>query len=195
VARTPTSILSFALILAIVATTGCSSPYHADQGALFGGLLGAGTGALVGGATGHPGAGAAIGAGVGALSGAAIGGAQDQIEANNRAMIAQQLGHQVAAGAVRVDDVIAMTKSGVNEDLIINHVRANGMMAPLQTGDLIRMQQEGISPRVIAAMQASPPRPVQPVVIEQPAPAPPPVVLEYGWGPRYYPPHRYYYWR
>ncbi len=40
-------------------------PYRSDQGALFGGVTGAGVGALVGEAVHHPLAGAAIGAGVG----------------------------------------------------------------------------------------------------------------------------------
>ena len=57
-----------ALLFSIL-TSGCQSPYHSDQGALFGGLLGAGTGAAVGSAVGKTGAGAAIGAGVGGAAG------------------------------------------------------------------------------------------------------------------------------
>src|SRR5258708_32003966 len=78
--------------------TGCNSPYHADRGALFGGLTGAGVGALVGHATGHTGAGAAIGAGVGALTGAAVGSSLDDIEARNRAQIQARLGRPVGPG-------------------------------------------------------------------------------------------------
>ena len=84
-------------------------------------------------AVGNTGAGAAIGAGVGALSGAAIGNSMDEVEAKNRAMIAQQLGRQVDPNAVTVADVIAMTRANVNEDLVINHIHAHGMAAPLQT--------------------------------------------------------------
>ena len=189
-ARTPL-LSSLAVVFAVV-LTGCESPYHSDRGALLGGLLGAGTGAVIGGATGHPGAGAAIGAGVGALSGAAIGSGMDEIEAKNRAEIAQTLGRQVAAGAVTVNDVIAMTKARVNEELIVNHIRANSMAAPLQSADLIRLQQEGVSSRVIAQMQASPPRPVA----VQPAPTPV-IVEEYRYAPYYGPycrPHVYYRW-
>jgi hypothetical protein len=196
VARTPLLRLSVGLTFVACLSTGCRSPYHSDQGALTGGLLGAGTGAIVGHALGNTGAGAAIGAGVGALSGAAIGNGMDEIEAKNRMMIAQQLGRQVAPGAVTSDDVVAMTKAGVNEQLIVTHVRTHGMAAPLQTGDLIRLQQEGVSAGVIAQMQASPPRPVQPVVIQEPGPTPV-IVEEYRYapyyGPRYYP-HVYYRW-
>jgi len=194
VARKPS--VALLLCLAAVAPSGCNSPYHADRGALLGGLFGAGTGAVIGSATGQPGAGAAIGAGLGALGGAAVGNAIDESEAKNRAMIAQQLGRQVAPGAVTVSDAIAMTKAGVGEELIATHVRNNGMNAPLQTDDIIRMQQEGVSPRVIAAMQASPPREAQAVVVRQPAPV---IIEETPYYVPYYGPrcraHVHYTWR
>ena len=135
------------LILAVFALTlfslGCNSPYRSDQGAVVGGLTGAGLGALVGGASGHPGAGAAIGAGVGALSGAAVGGSLDDIEANNRAEIAARLGRPAPSGAVTIDDVIAMSRAGVTEDIIVTHVRTHGAAGPLRPNDLIVLQLSG----------------------------------------------------
>lgn len=197
-ARMPSLLLLLGFCLTALFSTGCRSPYHSDQGAALGGLLGAGTGAIIGGATGHPLAGAAIGAGAGAIGGAAIGNGMDEVEANNRAMIAQQLGRQVAAGAVTPADVTAMTKAGVNEELIVNHVRAHGMAAPLQAADLIQLQQEGVSTRVVEQMQASPPRPAQTVVVQERVP-PPVIVEEYHYspyyGPRCYPYHHpYHHW-
>jgi hypothetical protein len=174
------------LFLAIVpaAALGCASPYYADKGAAFGGLAGAGTGALIGNAVGSTGAGALIGAGVGALSGAAIGSGMDDIEARNRAEIAAQLGRQLPPGTVTLPDVIAMTKAGVNEELIANHVRANGLAHPLQTGDLIALQNSGVSTRVIAALQEPRAAPAGQAVM-----AGPPVVMP---APYYYPPPYYY---
>ena len=178
------------LLFALVSATGCRSPYHADQGALGGGLLGAATGAVVGDAVGNTAGGAAIGAGLGALTGAAIGQGMDEVEANNRAMIEQQMGRALAAGSVTPQEVIAMSQSGVDNSLIVNHIRANGMIAPPQSGDLIMLKQQGVGAEVIAAMQASPPRPQQ--VVVQPA-VRPVVVEEYHYGPGYYgPPRRYY---
>ena len=96
------------------------------------------------------------------------------------------------AGAVRIDDVIAMTRAGVAPELIMNHIRAHGMATPLQTNDLIILQQQGVDGRVIATMQATPAVAAQPVVVEQ---APPPVIVEGYYGrPYYYHPHHYYYW-
>ncbi len=172
---------------------GCASPYHADRGALAGGLGGAGVGALIGNAVGHTGAGAAIGAGVGTLAGAAVGGALDDIEARNRAQIAAQMGRPVPAGLVTFDDVIAMTRAGVDEDLIVNHVRANGVARPPQAADLIMLQQYGVSKRVIAALQAPPSPPgYAPGAYGAAAPPGVPVIIEehhYGppW-PYWYPP-------
>ena len=80
------------LCVSCLVAAGCASPYRSDQGALFGGVTGAGVGALVGEAAHHPLAGAAIGAGVGAMTGAAVGNDLDQIEARNRAEIAARLG-------------------------------------------------------------------------------------------------------
>jgi hypothetical protein len=186
---------SAALLLPLIVCWGCRSPYYADKGALLGGATGAGVGAIVGNAVGNTGAGAVIGAGVGALSGAAIGSGMDNIEARNRAEIEARLGYQVAAGAVTMDDVIAMSKGGVADPLIINHIRGNGMAAPLAAGDLIMLQQQGVSADVIQAMQSVP----RPVVVQEVAVPPPPVIVEehyYGphpyWGhghPHYHRPH------
>lgn len=180
-------------LLTIVLAAGCNSPYHADRGALFGGLLGAGTGALIGDAVGNTGAGAAIGAGVGALTGAAIGDSIDQVEAENRAMIAAQLGREVRAGAVTIDDVMMMTQAGVDDQLIINHIRAHGVARVPGPHELVTLNQQGVSTAVIAVMQEPPARP-QPetVVIEKRVPAPV-IVEEYHYGTPYYrypPPYR-----
>ena len=180
-------------LVVILAASGCAVDNHAQEGTLLGGLFGAGTGALIGHAVGGSAAtGAAIGAGVGALSGAALGAGQDQVEAKNRALIEQQIGRQLA-GATRIDDVVAMTRAGVQPQLIMNHVHAHGMAAPLQAADVIMLQQQGVDPQVIATMQATPsPVATQPVIVQEAAP--PPVIVEGYYGRPYYwhHPHRYY---
>ena len=111
-------------------------------------------------------------------------------------MIEQRMGQQVAAGAVTTPDVIAMTRAGVDEDLIVNHIRAHGLAAPLQTSDVIYLQQQAVSKRVIEAMQTQPVATV-PIQAMQPVPvyaAPGPVYVEERWGPPgyYYGHPRYY---
>jgi hypothetical protein len=161
-------------LLLALSTLGCQSPYHADQDAAIGGLFGAGAGAIVGNACGNPLAGAAIGAGAGALAGAAIGSEQDAQDARNRALIAQQMGRDLRAGAVTIEDVVAMTRARVNEDLIVTQVQTHGIPYALRSCDLIYLQQQGVSPRVIAAMQACPLPQTRMVYVEE---SPPPAVM------------------
>jgi Glycine zipper len=195
--RRDVGVLTFSAGWLLACAAGCNSPYRADQGALFGGLTGAGLGAVVGNAVGDTGAGAAIGAGVGALSGAAVGASLDDIEARNRAEIAARLGRPAPVGAVTIDDVVAMTRAGVSEDVIVTHVQNHGMVAPLRASDLIVLQQQRVAPRVVQAMQAPPPQPAAypgpPGVIVEPYAVPPPYY--YGpppyWGP---PPYYYRHW-
>ena len=164
-----TELFCMSLLLA----AGCASPYYADRDALVGGVGGAGIGALAGSAMGHPLVGAAVGAGVGTMAGAAVGSERDAAEARNRAMIAAQMGRPVPVGAASVDQVIAMTRSGVSEELIIGHIQRNGMAMALQPNDLIVLKQQGVSDRVVAVMQATP----------MPAPPVPPAYAAAGLRP------------
>ena len=74
---------TISLTIVAVALAGCEAMGTAaqsktNQGAVLGGLLGAGTGAIIGNQTDHPGAGTAIGAGLGALGGAMVGHAMEE---------------------------------------------------------------------------------------------------------------------
>jgi hypothetical protein len=170
--------------LVVVSAAGCHSPYASDRMAGAGALLGAGTGAIIGSHGGHAAEGALIGAAVGTAAGAVTGSAIDNAEARNRAAIEARMGYPVRAGAVSVNDIIAMTRAGVPDDVIASHIETRGMAHAVTTGDLIRMQSEGVRPMVMAAAQ----RPPGPVVVR---PAPPPGVIVAG-PPCCYPPPYYY---
>ena len=78
-------VMAVGVGLLAVVLTGCESMGTAaqsktTQGAVLGGLLGAGTGAIVGNQSDHAGAGTAIGAGLGALGGALVGHALEENE-------------------------------------------------------------------------------------------------------------------
>jgi len=171
-------------LAALTCLAGCKSTDYADRGALFGGLGGAGLGALIGSATGHAGAGAAIGAVAGAVTGGAVGGAVDDVDARNRAQIAAQMNRTPASTSMDVNDVLAMTRSGVSDQLIVNQLSADGLARPLQANDVIYLQQNGVSPALIDVMQhtrvaVAPPRAVL-------VPAGPPSVMvaePYYYGP------------
>jgi hypothetical protein len=189
-------VLLIAAFTTLVAP-GCASPYHADRGALVGGLTGAGAGAIVGDAVGNTAGGALIGAGLGAITGNLIGASLDENEARNRAMIEQQMGRMMPAGGVTTADVINMSRSGVDPQLIINHIRANGVAKRIDANELIALQQEGVNRDVIGVLQttsvpqASAGAPVAMVpagyVQEYYYPYPPPRRVIYG-PPVYYAP-------
>jgi hypothetical protein len=182
--------MRYALLAAPLVTllaSGCASPYHADRGALVGGLTGAGAGAIVGDAVGNTAGGALIGAGLGAITGNLIGAGMDESEARNRALIEQRMGQMMPAGGVTTADVINMSRSGVDPQLIINHIRANGVAKRIDAGDLIALQQEGINRDVIGALQTtSTPQPAASVPM-----APAGYVQEYYYP--YGPPRRVIY--
>ena len=132
--------LSSALfVLMLVMLAGCRSPFYADRGTAIGGLSGAGLGAAIGNQSGHPLAGAAIGAATGALTGNVIGNQIDRDVERNNALIEQQMGRRLA-GAVQMPDVISMSQAGLADDVIITHIRANGVAHPPQVNDLIALK-------------------------------------------------------
>ena len=178
------SLLFAGCLLALACSSGCQSPYHADRGAAVRRSHRRVALGVVGSASGNTGAGAAIGAGVGGDAVAAVGGSLDEIEARNRAEIEAGLRHPITPGGVTIPDVIAMTQAGVSDDVIATHIRYHGVAQPLQTGDLIQLQNNNVSPRVVQAMQQPPLQ--GPVVVQQ---GPPPVIVQEHY---YGPPHGYY---
>lgn len=182
------------LLVLIGLSLGCRSPYYADRGAAMGGLTGAGVGAAVGHASGNTAAGAAIGTAVGALSGALVGHGLDEVRAENEALIEQRLADQ-RAGTTTASDVVSMTRAGLSDEVIANHIHSQGLAQPMTAGQLISLKQNGVSDGVLRAMQeasatpaavgvpATTPVVVQQHYIEQPVavwgpPCPYPV-----WGP------------
>jgi hypothetical protein len=175
-----------ALLLILPAfAAGCRSPYYADRGALFGGLTGAGVGAVVGDASGNAGAGALIGSALGAVTGAVVGESIDADVARSKAEIEARMGRQMQ-GAVMPQDVIAMTQAGLSDDVIVTHIRANGVAQPLAVNDLIGLRNMGVRDSVINAMQQTPPRAAQVATVYPAYPPPREVIVEHyyqPWGP------------
>ena len=173
-----TSVL-IALFAVCLAATGCQS---VGPNQYRGGLVGAGAGSLIGAAIGStdgkPLEGAAIGGAIGSTIGSLEGRRTDQ----------ENLAYQQAiqAQATHIDQVIQMTRSGLSEEVMINQIRATGIVAPPTHEQLIFLKNNGVSDRVIAALQGSG-APAQFVPAGQPR------VVEHVWvEPRYFPPpYRY----
>ena len=95
------TVLKSVVAVSMIALVGCESmgtaaQSKATQGAVLGGLLGAGTGAILGNQTDHAGAGTAIGAAVGAIGGGLLGNALEDKEQK-----AQQQSTPVATGKTK----------------------------------------------------------------------------------------------
>jgi hypothetical protein len=174
------------LVLTTLMGVGCASPYYADRGAGLGALAGAGAGAIIGDATGgNAASGALIGAGLGAVTGGVVGSGMDDMQARNRAEISAAMGRQVPAGAATIDEVVAMSRSGVDPMLIQNYVRTSGMARQLAASDVIYLHNQGVSRDVIQTMQSPPMQ--APMMMAQ---GPPPVIVEeHYYGPPVCHPH------
>lgn len=163
----------FGLVLACLASAlGCQTASYAERGAGLGALTGGLTGAAIGRHNGDTAVGALVGAAAGTLAGAAIGDSIDADAARSQAIIEERLGRQLA-GAVSVDDTIAMSRAGLSDEVITTHIRANGIAKTPGVNDLITMRDAGVSDEVIKMMQSSPlptarlASPAGPVVIEE----------------------------
>lgn len=176
---------------------------NTQRGATLGGIAGAIAGGIIGDNNDEAGAGALIGGAVGALAGGALGNARDkeleyqqqvrQYEAQQRLYAAQQQQYQVRQGAVSINDVVTMVRSGLSDTIVINQVMERGVQRRLEVSDIIQLHQNGVSEGVITAMQRAtvgtpvPPSvsvsPQSPVVIERHVEVVPTYVVP---APRYY---------
>lgn len=167
---------------------------YRDQGIGLGGL----TGAVIGGVIGHQNdetaEGALIGGAVGAIAGGVMGKQRDIYQQQAWPQYRyQQPAQVVAPSVVTPNDVIMMSRSGLSDPVIINHIRTKGVSHSLAVHDVISLHQQGVSEAVISAMQTAPvggyvarTQPV-PTVIVQPQYR---VGYPYGHAPRCYPHHR-----
>ena len=135
-----------------------------------------GTGLLAGGAIGaathHAGTGALIGAAAGSTIGGLAGASEDHHE---RQMARADAEHR----AMGLQDVVALTKSGTSDQIIINQINTSGTIYHLSGAEIQWLHDSGVHDPVIETMQATASRP--PVYIrERPAvvyvePPPPPI--------------------
>lgn len=165
------SIACTGVIVAMV-TVGISPTAHAQnntqRGATFGGITGAIAGAIIGENNNEAGAGAAIGGAIGAVAGGLLGNANDKDNALRQRQYYQSQQQYAApvyaaqpysappSGAVSYNDVIAMSRSGVGEGVILNQIQTRGVQRQPVVSDIISLHQQGVSENVIAAMQQAP---------------------------------------
>ena len=141
-------------ITVLFAGAGCqSSPNRTGEGALLGGLLGAGAGTIIGNQSNNRDKGrtqgALIGGVVGALGGALAG---SQIQKQPQQQNQQQA--QVAnPNQMAMQQIVDMSKQGVNEDVIVDRIRMSNSRFSLSPSDVEYLKGQGVTQKVISAMQ------------------------------------------
>lgn len=138
----------------IIFGLGCqNTKTRAVEGGVIGGVLGAAAGGIIGHQM-HRGAeGAAIGAAAGAIGGALIGAQIEKPGAGQPAGTNQAQQQAVNPNQMTTQQVIDLTKQGVNEDVIIDKMRLSNSKFSLTPDDISVLKQQGVSQKVIDAMQ------------------------------------------
>jgi hypothetical protein len=130
---------------------GCGTPGTATHAySTTGALVGGAAGALIGAAHGRPAEGAIAGALIGGAAGTAAGQDVDQQVAagvNARAAAAR-----TANPPLTRDDVIALVKAGVGEDVIVAKIQAAGYAAAVTAEEIIALKNAGVSDKVLNAI-------------------------------------------
>ena len=122
------------------------------EGAVIGGLLGAVTGGVIGKQSHKTAQGALIGGAVGALGGAAIGSQMKSSPASAGSATASSP-TVAAASDVTMKQIIYWSEQGLPADEVIARIKKSGTVFTLTADDISYLQKQGVSQRVIEAMQ------------------------------------------
>ncbi|MES2344443.1 MAG: glycine zipper domain-containing protein [Chlamydiota bacterium] len=134
-------------LLAVASFTSCATKTQT------GALAGAGVGALAGGLIGGSATGALIGGAVGAAGGALIGYALDQQDRDNLQQQSPQTLNRIDHGQqLSTNDVKAMSKAGIKDDVIINQIHSTNSVFYLSADQIIDLKDSGVSQNVINYM-------------------------------------------
>ena len=167
----------------VVLLSGCvapdGGPDYTGGGALIGGASGAAIGAVA--TRGDPGA-ALVGGAIGAMTGALVGHSMD-VEARSQNPPPTAYTPTTSSPAPpSIDDIKAMTRSGVQDDVIISQIKNSGAVYHLDANTILELRDTGVSEKVMtfminsataradASANQSPPSPPQDAVVTAPGP-------------------------
>ncbi len=154
--RISSVLLFLAAIFPCTVSSNVAAQGNTQRGATVGGIAGAVAGAAIGDHNGETGAGAAIGGIIGAFAGGLLGNAEAKQRAYQSQLQhqqSQQQLYQYQRTAVSSQDVIAMTRNGLSEQVIINQIQERGVKRQPQVAEIIALHQQGVSENVITVMQ------------------------------------------
>ena len=134
------------LILSTLISTSCAS--NTGTGVLAGGVVGAGIGGIVG-----AGGGALIGAAAGILAGGVVGAGLDQQDRRTMEKSSPRTVDRMdRQEPLTINDVIKLTQGGVADSTIIEYLQGSDSSYTLSQTQIRRLQDAGVSQRVINYM-------------------------------------------
>lgn len=175
------------IVLAGLLVGGCMTPQGQPDNTATGALAGGAVGAIIGSTTRNPGAGAAVGAAVGAVAGGAIGHSIDQAQDAQQAQATAQSQQQAQqTQPLTIEDIKAMVRARIGDDVIISQIRNSHTVYHLKTADIISLKKAGVSEKIIVFMINTQSSSTAPAVVTgaQPPPLIEPVIAMPG--PDYY---------
>lgn len=150
----------FLSALMLISIIGCqNSPNRAGEGAVIGGLVGAGAGMIIGNQGHNRGEGrtegALIGGALGALGGALVGSQIQKQPASQQSAQSQQQAQAVAINPnqMSLQQIADLAKQNIHEDVIIDRIRLSNSKFSLTQEDVVYLQQNNVSEKVIKVMQ------------------------------------------
>lgn len=139
-------ILSAVGITTLILTS-CQT--NTQSGALGGAAVGALAGGLIGGNI----EGAVIGGAIGTVAGGLVGYALDQQQRETLQQNSPGTLNRIDRGeALSVDDVVQMHKNGLQDDVIINQIRATNTHFYLSSNDIVYLKKNDVSEDLINYM-------------------------------------------
>jgi len=145
----PPPILSILVLALGASVTGCAT--NTETGMLVGGAGGAAAGAAIGSASGHAGSGAVIGGAIGLIGGGLVGNSMDQ--ADRRHDEQNQYSAAAPSAPITRDDVVAWSRQGTGDEVIIDRIERNGTVFHLTAADEDALRGQGVSDDVLRAMK------------------------------------------
>jgi uncharacterized protein YcfJ len=148
--------LSAAMVFSII---GCqNSPNRAGEGAVIGGLVGAGAGMIIGNQGRDRGKGrgegALIGGALGALGGALVGSQIQKQPAQQQSVQSQQQAQAALnPNQMSLQQIVDLTQQDIHEDVIIDRIRLSNSKFSLTPEDVTYLQQNKVNEKVIKVMQ------------------------------------------
>lgn len=138
--------MKYSVLLSTLILASCAS--NTGTGVISGGIIGAGAGGIAGG-----GRGALIGSAAGILAGGLIGAALDEQDRRVMERSSPRTVDRMDRGEpLTINDVIKLSLGGVSDDTMMGYMRETGSSYSLSQAQIRRLQDAGVSQRVINYM-------------------------------------------